>query len=85
MVKSSSRTRKASKFTIDLGPEIDRVVKKKNLKIKLNAYKKYIQTEEIFTIETKIPSPIPKAPILPMRPPPKSKINDNLLKKSPMF
>ena len=34
MVKSSSRTRKASKFTIDLGPEIDRVVKKKNLKIK---------------------------------------------------
>ena len=34
MVKSSSRPRKASKFTIDLGPEIDRVVKKKNLKIK---------------------------------------------------
>ena len=34
MVKTSSRTRKASKFTIDLGPEIDRVVKKKNLKIK---------------------------------------------------
>ena len=29
MVKSSSRPRKASKFTIDLGPEIDRVVKKK--------------------------------------------------------
>ena len=38
MVKSSSRPRKASKFTIDLGPEIDRVVKKKlhtrNVKIK---------------------------------------------------
>jgi hypothetical protein len=29
MVKSSSRPRKASKFTVDLGPEIDRVVKKK--------------------------------------------------------
>ena len=29
MVKSSSRPRKASKFTIDLGPEIDKVVKKK--------------------------------------------------------
>jgi hypothetical protein len=34
MVKSSSRPRKASKFVIDLGPEIDRVVKKKNAKIK---------------------------------------------------
>lgn len=38
MVKSSSRPRKASKFTVDLGPEIDRVVKKKlhtrNVKIK---------------------------------------------------
>ena len=29
MVKSSSRPRKACKFTIDLGPEIDKVVKKK--------------------------------------------------------
>lgn len=29
MVKSSSRPRKVSKFTVDLGPEIDRVVKKK--------------------------------------------------------
>jgi hypothetical protein len=34
MVKSSSRPRKTSKFVIDLGPEIDRVVKKKNVKIK---------------------------------------------------
>lgn len=34
MVKSSSRPRKTSKFIIDLGPEIDKVVKKKNLKIK---------------------------------------------------
>jgi len=34
MVKSSSRPRKASKFVIDLGPEIDRVVKKKNAKIR---------------------------------------------------
>ena len=38
MVKSSSRPRKVSKFTVDLGPEIDRVVKKKlhtrNVKIK---------------------------------------------------
>jgi len=30
MVKSSSRPRKASRFVIDLGPEIDKVVKKKN-------------------------------------------------------
>ena len=29
MVKSSSRPRKTSKFVIDLGPEIDKVVKKK--------------------------------------------------------
>lgn len=34
MVKSSSRPRKASKFVIDLGPEIDKVVKKKNVKIR---------------------------------------------------
>jgi hypothetical protein len=34
MVKSSSRPRKASKFVIDLGPEIDKVVKKKNAKIR---------------------------------------------------
>ena len=34
MVKSSSLPRKTSKFVIDLGPEIDRVVKKKNVKIK---------------------------------------------------
>lgn len=34
MVKSSSRPRKASKLVVDLGPEIDKVVKKKNLKIK---------------------------------------------------
>jgi hypothetical protein len=34
MVKSSSRPRKTSKFVIDLGPEIDKVVKKKNAKIK---------------------------------------------------
>ena len=34
MVKSSSRPRKTSKFVINLGPEIDRVVKKKNVKIK---------------------------------------------------
>lgn len=34
MVKSSSRPRKASKFIIDLGPEIDKVVKKKNAKIR---------------------------------------------------
>ena len=34
MVKSCSRPRKTSKFVVDLGPEIDKVVKKKNLKIK---------------------------------------------------
>ena len=34
MVKSSSRPRKASKFVIDLGPELDKVVKKKNAKIR---------------------------------------------------
>ena len=34
MVKSSSRPRKASKFVIDIGPEIDKVVKKKNVKIR---------------------------------------------------
>ena len=34
MVKSCSRPRKTSKFVVDLGPEIDEVVKKKNLKIK---------------------------------------------------
>ena len=33
MVKSCSRPRKTSKFVVDLGPEIDKVVKK-NLKIK---------------------------------------------------
>ena len=34
MVKSCSRPRKATKFVVDLGPEIDKVVKKKNAKIK---------------------------------------------------
>ena len=34
MVKSSSRPRRTSKFVVDLGPEIDKVVKKKNAKIK---------------------------------------------------
>ena len=34
MVKSSSRPRITSKFVVDLGPEIDKVVKKKNAKIK---------------------------------------------------
>lgn len=34
MVKSCSRPRKTSKFVVDLGPEIDKVVKKKNLKIR---------------------------------------------------
>lgn len=34
MVKSSSRPRKTSKFIVDLGPEIDKVVKKKNAKIR---------------------------------------------------
>ena len=34
MVKSSSRPRKASKLVVDLGPEIDKVVKKKDAKIK---------------------------------------------------
>ena len=34
MVKSCSRPRKTSKFVVDLGPEIDKVVQKKNLKIK---------------------------------------------------
>ena len=31
MVKSCSRPHKTSKFVVDLGPEIDKVVKKKNL------------------------------------------------------
>ena len=34
MVKSSSRPRRTSKFVVDLGPEIVKVVKKKNAKIK---------------------------------------------------
>ena len=35
MVKSCSRPRKTSKFVVDIGPEIDKVVKKKNLKMNL--------------------------------------------------
>lgn len=34
MVKSSSQSKKGRKFIIDIGPEIDKIVKKKDAKIK---------------------------------------------------
>ena len=48
MVKSSSRPRKTSKFVIDLGPEIDKVVKKKIQKRdeKIKKQKEYHSEEQ---------------------------------------